>query len=180
MSALPIGQAQFLLVLDEVTERVAAGPGTADQLVDLLLSAQALDAALMVAGQGAIVPADSSADLNAVAVDASRSVMRRRDAAGPPMLQPAQVAQPSRHGAHARPRLALQLQKIEFRNTGRGPQVRRQRDPRNRVAIQVKCQALHSARAEVPSRDNRFRGHVTKRLGHEQSLPFDFAVWLNW
>ena len=76
---------QRLLVLDQMAERVADGPRTADELAHRLLAAQPFEAAGVIGGETVIVPADGPAHLHVVGVDAAGRVMRRRDAARDPV-----------------------------------------------------------------------------------------------
>ena len=112
----PVGRLQIaflllrhlrVLILDQVAERIAVGPGAADQLLDHRWAAQTLFARGAISGQCLVVPADGPADGKVVLVDPARCVMRRRDASGHPVLQAAQATQGPDDPADTGARLAL-------------------------------------------------------------------------
>jgi hypothetical protein len=175
LGASPVGQRQFVFVLDQVAEGITDRPGAADQLANFVLSTQPFQAALVVAGQALVVPADRPADWAMMAVDAGGGMMGGRDAARDPVLEPAQVAQRVRHGPNARARLPFQLHDVELGNAAFGPQVGRQADFGQRVAFQIKRQALDAAGAEVPAGDDAAGRDALEILGHGCLAPGTFG-----
>src|SRR5947209_18819308 len=97
-----------------MAEGVANRPWPADQRAHALLAAEPLEANFVERVQRLIVPADGSPHLTAVAVDTAGRVVRRRDTAGHPVMQPAEVAQASRHGTHAAASLPLEPGEIQL------------------------------------------------------------------
>ncbi len=87
--ALPIGRQQSDFILEEMAQGVANGPRTADQLLDFFLSADSFQAAGVILSQGVIVPTNGSANLEVIRIDSAGGVMRGRNTAGHPVLEPA-------------------------------------------------------------------------------------------
>ena len=100
----------------------------------------------MVLRQRLVVPADGPADLVRRAVDPAGRVVRRRDAAGDPVLEPAEVAEPGGDGPRRRPGLAFELHQVQLGDAALGPQVGRQPDLGDDLAVEVEGQALDGAR----------------------------------
>src|SRR5690242_14622934 len=119
-----------------MAERIANGPRSADELAHLVLSAETLEAFLVILGERMIVPADGAANLDATAIDAAGGVVRGRDAAGDPVPQPAKPAQLVRHGPHAGACLSFQLHEIQFGNAALRPQIGRQANGCESVALE--------------------------------------------
>src|SRR6516165_5252257 len=125
-----------------MAEGIAAGPGAADEFADPSLAAETVQAALVVAGQTLVIPADGTADLIAGPVDPAGGVVRGRDSPCHPMIQPAQVAKMADDGPHAGTRLPLQLHQVQLGYTPTRPQVGGQPDLRQRSAVEIERQTL--------------------------------------
>src|SRR5262245_12946650 len=137
-----------------MAETVAAGPWTADQLAHALLTAEALETALVVARQRVVVPANRPPDLRVPLVDTRGGVMRRRDAARSPVLQTPLRSQFIGDNADAVSGLTFQLHQVQLGHAALRPQIRWELRAGDRGAIQVKRQTLDAAGAEIPARDN--------------------------
>src|SRR5206468_36563 len=73
---LPVRVRQLGFILDQVAETVADRPGAADVGTDFLLAPQPCQAALVILGQGLIIPTNRAAHLHVVAVDPPGRVVR--------------------------------------------------------------------------------------------------------
>ncbi len=72
-------------VLHEVAQRVADGPGPADQFADRLLATEPGQSPAVIFRQAIVVPADRPAYLDAVGIDPPGGVMRGGNAPGNPV-----------------------------------------------------------------------------------------------
>src|SRR5262249_50824482 len=137
------------------------------------LSAEAIKPTGMVFSQAVIIPTDGTAHLNVIAVDPPSRVMRGRDTAGDPILQPAKAAQVSRQCTRARSCLTFQLHQVEFGYTSFSPEIGWQANFGERSSFDIKRKALHGACAEIPSANDALRRNATKGLGHGKILRFN-------
>src|SRR5260370_35772660 len=101
-----------------------------------------------------------------MAIDARRVVVRGRDAACQPIIEPPQRAQLVRHFSNAAPRLPLQLHDVELRYASFGPQIRGQPDLRQRVAAQIESQTFDPPGAEIPTAEDTGFGHAAQWFRH--------------
>ena len=120
----------------------------------------------MIFGERLVVPADHPANLVPLGVDPAGGVMRRRDAAGDPVIEPAERPQLVRHGPNRRPSLTFQLEDVELGDAARGPEIGRQPDVGDRVAVEIEGEALDAGRAEIPSGEDGVGGDVAQGIGH--------------
>src|SRR5688572_25734320 len=112
--ALPVRIVERYLILDEMAQAVANRPRPADEPAHLLLPAEPLESDRVIFRKACIVPADGPANLIAMRVDSAARVMRRRDAAGDPVVQPLLRPQRFGDGADAGASLALELHQVQF------------------------------------------------------------------
>ena len=101
LGPLPVVVLNHCLILDEVAEGIADGPGAADEFADAGRPAESFQAERMKLSQGLIVPADRSPHRVVVLVDPAGGVVRGRDAGGEPVADAVLLANPG--GNIARP-----------------------------------------------------------------------------
>src|SRR5262249_5658321 len=89
-------------------------------------------------------------------IDPARRVVRRGDAAGDPVLEPAHIAELRGNGPRAGPRLPFELEQAQFGNAPLHPDVGREAHLGDDLACQVKRQTLDGPGAEAPAGDDRF------------------------
>ncbi len=163
-----------IFVLDEVTQRVAVGPGTAQQLANPFRPAQAPFAPSAVSGECLIVPANGPANLVVCSIDAARGVMCRRNPAGDPVGQTTGRLQLAGNPAHARAGLAFQLHQAQLANRVAGrlavPQIGGKPHLGDGLPVHSKGQTFETSSAEVPTDDNAFSRDKSKWLAHGHSL----------
>ena len=70
----------------------------------------------------------------------------------------------------AGPRLAFELHEVQFGDAAVGPQVGRQTNVGQRVAVEIKRQALDAAGAEIPAGDDGVTIQATERFRHDSWL----------
>src|SRR5262245_19483510 len=134
-------------------ERIADGPRTADDLLDLLLAAEPSQAAGVVRRERLVVPANRPSDRNMAGINPAGGVVRGRDATRQPVAEPVLFLQPHGNRSCAGPRLAFKLHQVKLRYAALRPEVRRQPNLGQRLAIQIKGEAFDRPGAEVPARD---------------------------
>ena len=83
------------------------------------------------------------------------------------LSQSVQFAQSGGDGTRAGPSLAFKLHQVELADAAFGPQVGRQADLGDRLAVQVESQALDAAGAEIPAGDDAIRCEKTERFRHK-------------
>src|SRR5260370_18326037 len=163
-----------------MAKSVANRPWSAGQLTDFFLAAEPFQSDCVNRGEVGVVPANRPPDLTMMGIDASGRVMRRGDAACEPIVQAALVAQHICHGADAGARLAFELQQIQLANAPLGPQVGRQAQVGNRVAIEVERQAFDAAGAEVPAGDDGAWRDEFQGCGHTGYSRWGVVFVLTW
>ena len=163
ISPPPVSRSEIIrvLVLDEMAQRVAVGPGAAQKLADAFRTSQAAFAPCAVDGESLIVPADGPADLVVGAVDAAGRVVRRRDSTGDPVTQAAGGFQLRRDASHACAGLPFQLHQAQLGDGGVGrlavEEIGGEPHLGDGLTIHPERQTFNAPRAEVPTDDDTFR-----------------------